>query len=131
MHWCSPRSREKQHGNVMWKLESGLVVGHPISKICMKLVNAHESHIKRTSMKFGFIFPKKNVKFGKMIKSVLFKVCSVAFYTFPPSLGQFVNNMPVKIFSFCCELFTRHFFTSSYESKRCQQVREVVDSNKW
>ena len=58
----------------------------------------------------NFSFLKKHVKFGRMIKSDLFKVCSIACCTFFPSFGQFVNTTPVKIFPFCCEPFTETFF---------------------
>ena len=74
---------------------------------------------------------KKHVKFGKMIKSDLFKVCSVACYTFFSSFGKFVNTTPLKIFPFCCEPFTEPFFhifvrTETLPSKcvthRCKRV---------
>ena len=60
-------------------------------------------------MKWRFFSPKKHVKFGRMIKRNLFKVCSIASYTFFPSFGQFVDTTPVKIFPFC-EPFIEPFF---------------------
>jgi len=58
-------------------------------------------------------FPKKTIrkiKFGRMIKRDLFKVCFIASYIFFPSFGQFVDITPVKIFPFCRELFIEPFF---------------------
>ena len=68
---------------------------------CMYQVYEYEMRI---------LFIKKYVKFGKMIKSALFKVYSIASYTFLPSFGQFVNTTSVQIFPFCCELFVEPFF---------------------
>ena len=77
-------------------------------------------------------FPKKkHVKFGRMIKRNLFKVCSIASYTFFPSFEQFVDTTPVKIFPFCREHSSSHFFTSSYESKHCSASAWPIDANKW
>ena len=82
-------------------------------------------------MKCGFFFQKKYVKFGRMIKRALFKVCSIASYTFFPSFGQFVDTMPVNIFSLCREPFIEPFFrifvrTKALLSKcvthRCKQM---------
>ena len=53
---------------------------------------------------------KKYVKFGRMIKSALFNVWSIACYTSFPSFGQFVNTMSVKIVPFCCESFIESCF---------------------
>ena len=84
-----------------------------------------------TSMKWRFFSQKKHVKFGRMIKRDLFKVYSIASYTFFPSFGQFVNTTPVKIFPFCREPFIEPFFhifvrTKALLSKcvthRCKQV---------
>ena len=77
-------------------------------------------------------FPqKKHVKFGRIIKRDLFKVCSIVSYTFFPSFGQFVDTAPVKIFPFCRKPFIEPFFhifvrTKALFSKcvihRCKQV---------
>ena len=76
-------------------------------------------------------FFKKHVKIRRMIKSVLFKVCSIACYTFFPSFGQFLNTTPLKIFSLCCEPFIEPFFhifvrikalLNKSVSHRCKQV---------
>ena len=56
-------------------------------------------------MKHGFLFTKKHVKCGRMIKSALFKVRSIACYTFSPPFEQFGNTTSEKIFPFCCEPF--------------------------
>ena len=69
-------------------------------------------------------FPKKHVKFGRMIKRDLFKVCSIASYTFFPSFGQFVDTTPVKIFPFCREPFIEPFFHLRMNQSAAQQVRE-------
>ena len=66
-------------------------------------------------------FLNKHVKFGRRMKSVLFKECSIACYTFPPSFGQFVNTALVKIFPFCCETFIEPFFHIFVRTK----VRDV------
>ena len=60
---------------------------------------------------------KKHLKFGKMIKSALFEVCSIACYTFFPSYGQFMNTTPVKSSPLAANRSSSHFFTSSYEPK--------------
>ena len=77
-------------------------------------------------------FPKKkHIKHGRMIKRDLFKVCSIANYTFFPSFGQFVDTTSIKIFPFCREPFIEPFFhifvrTKALLSKcvthRCKQV---------
>ena len=67
--------------------------------------------------KYEMRIKKKHVKYGKMIKRALFKVCSIASYTFFPSFGQFVDTTSVKIFPLCHS--SSYFFTSSYEPKRC------------
>jgi len=60
-----------------------------------------------------------------MIKRDLFKVCSIASYTFFPSFGQFVNTTPVKIFSFCREPFIEPFFHIFIRTQSAaQQVRD-------
>ena len=83
-------------------------------------------------MKWRFFSPKKHIKFGRMIKRDLFKVCSIASYTFFPYFGwEFVDISPVKIFPFCREPFIEPFFhifvrTKALLSKcvtyRCKQV---------
>ena len=74
---------------------------------------------------------KNVVKFGRMIKRALFKICSIACYTFSPSLGKFVNTKPVQIFPLCCKPFIEplfHIFVrpkahlSKCVSHRCKQV---------
>ena len=80
-------------------------------------------HTRCTSMKWRYFSQKKHFKFGKIIKRDLFKVYSIASYTFFPSFGQFVDTTPVKIFPFCREHSSSHFFTSSYQSA-AQQVRD-------
>ena len=74
---------------------------------------------------------KNEIKIGRMIKRDLFKVCSIANYTFFPSFGQFVDTTPVKIFSFCREPFIEPFFhifvrikalLSKCVTHRCKQV---------
>jgi len=86
---------------------------------------------KCTSMKWRFFSQKKHVKFGRMIKRDLFKVCSIASYTFFSSFEQFVDTTPVKIFPFCREPFIEPFFhifvrTKALLSKcvtyRCKQM---------
>ena len=79
-------------------------------------------HSKYQMYKYEMIFfPKKHVKFGRMIKKDLFKVYSIASYTFFPSFEQFVDTTPVKIFPFCCEPFIELFFHIfvKNELKRC------------
>ena len=90
--------------------------------------NVPQRYIRCTSKKFVFS-SKKHVEFGRMIKSALFKVCSIAWYTF---FGQFVNTTPVKLFSFCWETFIEpfsHIFVRRTEellskcvTHRCAQV---------
>ena len=63
---------------------------------------------------------KKHIKFGRMIKSALFKICSIAFHTFFPPFGQFVDTTPVKSSPFTANHSSSHFFTSPYESKCCR-----------
>ena len=65
----------------------------------------------------GFFSLKKHVKVGRMIKSALFKLCSIACYTFFPSFGQFVNTKPVKTFPFYCEPFFEPFFHNFIRTK--------------
>jgi len=84
------------------------------------------TYTRCTSMKWRFFFQKKHVKFGRMIKRDLFKVCSIASYTFFPSFGQFVNTTSVKIFPFCREHSSSYFFTSSYEPKRTKRCSASV-----
>jgi len=73
-------------------------------------------------------FPqKKHIKFGRMIKRDLFKICSIASYTFFPSFGQFVDTTPVKIFPFCQEPFIfshlrKKVLLSKCVTHRCKQV---------
>ena len=69
---------------------------------------------------------KKYVEFGRIIKSALFKVCPIAFYTCYPSFEQFVNTTPVKSSPFAAN----HFLTSSYESKPCSASAWFIDTNK-
>ena len=72
-------------------------------------------------------FPKrkKHVKFERMIKRDLFKVCSIASYTFFPSFGQFVDTTPIKIFPFCREPFIEPFFhIFRTNQSAAQQVRD-------
>jgi len=68
---------------------------------------------------------KKTIKFGRMIKRDLFKVCSIASYTFFPSFRQFMDTTPVKIFPFCRELFIEPFFSHLRTNQSAaQQVRD-------
>ena len=46
-----------------------------------------------------FIYNKNHVTFDRMIKSALFKVCSIAYYIFFPSFGGFMNTTPVKLYA--------------------------------
>ena len=55
-------------------------------------------------------FLKKHVKFGRLTKSGLFKVCSVACYTFSPIFRAICEYHVSKIFFFCCEPFIEPFF---------------------
>ena len=73
-------------------------------------------------------FLKKHVKFERIVKSSLFKVCSIAFIHF-----SHLSGTSVKIFSFCCEPFIEPFFTSPYEQSAAQQVRDlsVQTSGNW
>ena len=92
----------------------------------------HELDCARVYKYETLIFLLKNqVKFGRMIKSALFKVCSIACYTLIPSFGQFVNITPVKIYPLVANHSSSHFFTSSYESKRCSVSAWPIDVNKW
>ena len=84
-----------------------------------------------TSMKCGFVFKEKNIIFGRMIKSALFKVCSIACYTFFPTFGQIVNTTPVKSLSFAANHSSSHFFTSLYEAKRYPASAWPIDASKW
>jgi len=60
-----------------------------------------------------------------MIKRDLFKVCSIASYTFFPSFGQFVDTTLVKIFPFCREPFIEPFFhIVRTNQSAAQQVRD-------
>ena len=61
-------------------------------------------------IKYGF-FLRKLVNFRRMIKSALFKLCSIACYTF------FVNTTPTKNFPFYCEPFIESFFHIFVRSK--------------
>jgi len=74
-------------------------------------------------MKWRFFSQKKHVKFGRMIKRDLFKVCSIASYTFFPPFEQFVDTTSVKIFPFCRESFIESFFLRTNQSA-AQQVRD-------
>ena len=70
----------------------------------------------------AIFFLKKHVKFGRMIKIALFKVRSII---------CFVNTAAVKSFHFAANLSSSHFFTSSYESKRCSASTWPIDAKKW
>ena len=76
-------------------------------------------------------FPKKHVKFGRMIKKALFKVYSIASYTFFPSFGQLVDTTPVKIFHFCREPFIEPFFHIFVRTKALLSKCVTIDANKW
>jgi len=60
-----------------------------------------------------------------MIKRDLFKVYSIASYTFFPPFGQFVDITPVKIFPFCRESFIEPFFHIFVRTSAAQQVRDL------
>ena len=59
-----------------------------------------------------------------MIKSTLFKVCSIACYTFFPSFGEFMNTTPVKSFSFAANHSSSHFSHLRMNQSTAQQVRD-------
>ena len=85
--------------------------------------------ISFTSMKCGF-FLKKHVKCGKMIKSNLFKVCSIAFYTFSPSFEQFVNTTSIKS-SFFLQTIHRAIFSHlrTYQTATLQVCDPSMQTN--
>ena len=65
-------------------------------------------------------------------KNALFKVCSIACYTLFPSFGQFVITTPVVIFSLLLRTIHRTVFSHLRTNRSVvQQVREVIDANKW
>ena len=59
------------------------------------------------------------------MKSALFKVCSIACYTFFPSFGQFVNTTPVKIFPLLLQTIHRAIFSHLRTNQSAtQQMRD-------
>ena len=72
-------------------------------------------------------FLKEHVKFARMMKSTLFKVCSIACHISSPPFGQFVNTTSIKSSLFAANNSSSHFFTSSYESKRCSTNAWPID----
>ena len=86
-------------------------------------------HYQVYKYEMTIFFSKKHIKFGRMIKRDLFKVCFIASYTFFPSFGQFVDTMPVKIFPFCREPFIEPFFhilnQTHTNQSAIQQVRDL------
>ena len=87
-------------------------------------------HTRCTSTKCVF-FLNKLVKFGRIIKSAIFKICSIACYTFFASFGHFVNTTPGNTSPFAENHSSNHFFTSSYEPRRCSASAWPIDANKW
>jgi len=59
-----------------------------------------------------------------MIKRDLFKVCSIASYTFFPSFGQFMDTTPIKIFPFCRKPFEPFFHI--FVRTKALQVRDPL-----
>ena len=76
-----------------------------------------------TSMKYQ-LSSLKHVKFGRMMKNALFKVCSIACYTFFSSFGQLVNTTPVKNFPIYYEPFIVIFSHLRTNQSGTQQVRD-------
>ena len=70
----------------------------PYTWCWVRVIEMVLSFTKCTSMKCGFLFLKKHVKFGRAIKIASSKVCPITRYTFSPFFGQFVNRTPAKIF---------------------------------
>ena len=77
--------------------------------------------------KCGFCFLKNRVKFGRMIKSVLFKVCPIACYTFFLTFGQYHGEYHVLLLR---AIYRVIFFSFSYEPKRCSASAWSIDVNK-
>ena len=82
-----------------------------------------------TSMKCRFK-STKHVKFGRMIKIALLKVCTNSCYIFFPSLGQFMNTTPVKIFPFCHKTLIEPIFLY-LRTYCCSGNAWPIDANKW
>ena len=74
-----------------------------------------------TSPKCGFLFLKKHVKFGRMVKSASFNACSIACYIYFPIFRAIYEYYASKSSPFAANRSSSHFFTSSYESKRCSE----------
>ena len=80
--------------------------------------------------KYETIFSqKKHVKFERMIKRDLYKICSIVSYTFFPSFGQFMDTALVKIFPFCHEAFIEPFFHIFIRTKRYSASAWPIDAN--
>ena len=91
-----------------------------VSGVC--LVNYREKYQERKYEMRTFFF-KKHVKFAGIIKNGLFKVHSIACYTFFPSSGQFLNagkNVPLLLRTIRRAIFS-HLRTNR---SAAQQVRD-------
>ena len=66
-----------------------------------------------------------------MIKSALFKVCSIVCYTFFTFFEQFMNTMPVKIFCIYCKPFTESFFYIFACTKALLSKCMTIEANTW
>ena len=75
-------------------------------------------------------FLRLHVILGRMIKSALFKACSMVCYTLFPSFGQFVNTTPIKIFSFCCEPFLYIFVRTKALLSKCLKSSLQTNGNR-
>ena len=103
------------------ELEGNYTFGHPKHQNLVSVQKIPCVFVSTwcTSKKGGF-FLEKYVEFGRMVKSILFKVCSIACYSFSPSFEQFVNTTTVKINRFGAN----HF---SHLRKNRSAVRQVRD----
>ena len=112
--------------NVIW-----MAPLKPVDNL-MSILQKHVVMLPGVQIWNAEFFLKEHVKFGRILKSALFKVCSITGYTFFPFFGQFVNTTSVQIFPFCCEPFVEPFFSHlRTKQSATQQVREFIDANKW
>ena len=75
-------------------------------------------NIYYTSMKWEFFFLKNTLNSERCRKVLYSKYASSLVIHFPIFRSIFEYHTS-KIFPCCCKLFVGHFFTSSYERKRC------------
>jgi len=82
--------------------------------------------IRCTSMKWRYFSQKKHVKFGKMIKRNLFKVCSIACYTVFPVFRTICGYHASKNLPLLPRIIHRAIFSRLRTNQSAaQQVRDL------